>query len=152
MERDLLRERLRERDPLLPNQLLDVMGDVEDAVRRVPAPRLVVPRERAVELGARGDEDLRAGLLDRPDVVRHQLLLGDLLVAHPRDRRAGAPLLRPEDLVRHPGGVQDLHDGPGDLLFLVARHAAHPVHDFGRLGLDGFRWDPRGPPVGGLAE
>src|SRR5436309_203850 len=84
VEGDLLRQRLREGDPLLPDQLLDVVGDVEDAVRWVATPLLVVPRERPVAFRTRRDEDLRAGLFHRVHVVRHELFLRRLLVAHPR--------------------------------------------------------------------
>src|SRR5437870_3345040 len=56
MERDLLRQRLRERDPLLPDELLDVVGNMEDAVRRVATPLLVIPGEGPVAFRARGDE------------------------------------------------------------------------------------------------
>src|SRR5439155_1334899 len=48
VERDLLRERLREGDPFLADQFLDVVGDVEDAEGRVPAPLFVVPGEGPV--------------------------------------------------------------------------------------------------------
>src|SRR5438552_18934089 len=53
VERDLLRERLREGNPFFADQFLDVVGDVEDAEGRVPAPLLVVPGEGPVALRAR---------------------------------------------------------------------------------------------------
>src|SRR5437773_844293 len=104
VKRDLLRERLRERDPLLPDQLLDVVGDVEDAVRRIATPLLVIPSERPVALGTGRDEDLRAGLFYRVHVVGHELFLRRLLVAHPRERRARARRTgcRPDRLPRTP--------------------------------------------------
>src|SRR5437867_13414532 len=37
VERDLLRERLREGNPFFADQFLEVVADVEDAVGRVPA-------------------------------------------------------------------------------------------------------------------
>src|SRR5207245_3961900 len=115
MERDLLRQRLRERDPLLPDELLDVVGNMEDAVRRVATPLLVIPGEGPVAFRARGDEDLRAGLFHRVHVVGHELLLRRFLVAHPGEGRARAPLARAEDLVWPTRAAAYRHDTAGDL-------------------------------------
>src|SRR5713101_448315 len=145
VEGDLLRERLRERDPLLADELLDVMGDVEHAERRVPAPLLAVAGEGPVALRAGGDEDLRPGLRDRFDVVRHEFLLRDVLVPHPGEGCAGTPFVRAEDSIRDLRSIQDLHHRPRDLLPLVARGAPDPVDDLGGRRLDRSGREPRGP-------
>src|SRR3989449_8640175 len=105
-----------------------------------------------IALGARRDEALRAGFLDRPDVVRHELPLREFLIAHPREWRPRTPFVRPEDLVRPPRGVQDLHHRAGDLLPPVTRDAADPVQDLRIVGLHGLRGNPRRPLLGRLAE
>src|SRR5438128_12701260 len=152
MKRDLLRQRLRERDTLLPDELLDVVGNMEDAVRRVATPLLVIPGEGPVAFRARGDEDLRAGLFHRVHVVGHELLLRRFLVAHPGEGRARAPFVRAEDLVRHPRGVEDLDDRSGDLLSFVTRDTADPVQYLGVGRLYGLRRDPSASGLRRFAE
>ena len=95
-------------EALLPHQLVEQLGVVDDLV--VAADLRVFVLQRVVAVGA-GDDDLgRADLVEHLDVL-HREHLEEHLVAGAASGVTGAGLAVSEHGIRHAGGVEQLGDG-----------------------------------------
>ncbi len=113
-------------EPPVLDELAEQLCVMDDLV--CPAECRVLVRE-AVETVRAGCHDLLRGRgVENLDVGLGHLLV-QVLVTEPAGRVAGTGLACAEDGERHPGGVQQLGERPGDLLgpVLDRAGAAHPV-------------------------
>ncbi len=118
--------RLDGHEPSVLDQLAEQLRVMDDLVR--PTERRVLVREAVEAVRAGGHDLLRGRGVEDLDVGLGHLLV-QVLVAEPPGRITGARLARAEDGERHPGGVQQFGERPGDLLGPVfdGAGAAHPV-------------------------
>ncbi len=142
---DLQVELPGELEALVLDEVLEVLGDVEDLELVLAGDLGVVPGEGVVALRAGGHEEAGAPSLHLPDVVPREDVPHEVRLAGAEEGVAGAPLVAAEDREALAHGLHEAGDGDGRLPALVGHGAADPEDHVGGVGEGDVVGEPGGP-------